>query len=261
MHFDINLLAATAIGVVCGYLNSMGSGGPAFAIPMLLWLGIPIHVANGSNRIGLIAGGLARIVVFHRAGRIRWREWRPVILPAMLGALVGASLEWRIPGDTLRQIIPLVLLGSLTLLLFGTSRFLRSDASAEVRIRPVHLVLAGFIGVWNGMLAIEAAVLYLILFVMGPRLPLADANVLKAICVFGGAVSAALIFAGHAEISWPLAGALACGNLAGAHLGAHHALKPAAQRWVFRLLIVALALELLGFLRIYWDEEVLRQFR
>jgi hypothetical protein len=47
----------------------------------------------------------------------------------------------------------------------------------------------------------------------------------------------------------------------GAYLGAHHALKPAAQRWVFKLLIVALALELLGFLRIYWDEEVLRQFR
>jgi uncharacterized protein len=244
------------IGLLCGYLNSMSSGGSALALPALLLLGIPAHVANGSNRIGLLVAGATRIAVFQKAGRIRWREWSPAILSAMMGALLGASIEHRIPEKLFGHFIPFVLVGSLALLLIGMKRFLRTQAFPKVRIRPIHLLIASLVGVWNGIIAIEAAAMYLILFVIGPGLTLQDANILKANCVFIGATVSSLIFAGLGQISWSIAIALACGNLVGSHLGARHALREGAQVWVYRLAVIALTIELFWYLRVHYSNEI-----
>ena len=41
-------------GVICGIVNVMGGGGLLIALPILLALGLPAGVSNGTNRISII---------------------------------------------------------------------------------------------------------------------------------------------------------------------------------------------------------------
>jgi uncharacterized protein len=52
-----------------------------------------------------------------------------------------------------------------------------------------------------------------------------------------------IVFSGNGDVDWRVASLLAIGSIAGAFLGAQLALGPHAAKWVFRLLILVLGLE------------------
>jgi uncharacterized membrane protein YfcA len=43
------------VGFVASVLNVIAGGGSFFTLPVLIFLGLPAAVANGTNRIGVIA--------------------------------------------------------------------------------------------------------------------------------------------------------------------------------------------------------------
>ena len=62
------LLLLAAVGVVSGFLNVMAGGGSLLTVPILLFMGIPGPVANGTNRIAILAQNLTATVTFFRRG-------------------------------------------------------------------------------------------------------------------------------------------------------------------------------------------------
>ena len=51
--WKIGLLFVT--GVVSGWINVLAGGGSILSVPVMVFLGLPGPVANGTNRIGIIA--------------------------------------------------------------------------------------------------------------------------------------------------------------------------------------------------------------
>ena len=43
-----------AVGIVAGTLNVIAGGGSFLALPVLIFLGLPATVANGTNRVAII---------------------------------------------------------------------------------------------------------------------------------------------------------------------------------------------------------------
>ncbi len=66
------LLLATA-GVAAGALNVVAGGGSFLILPLLLFLGLPSALANGTNRVGVIAQNLAASPAFIGIGRSNGR--------------------------------------------------------------------------------------------------------------------------------------------------------------------------------------------
>ena len=64
---------ALGAGVLCGFLNAAASSGSALTLPLLLSLGLPPAVANGTNRVCVLAGMVTASWRFQRAGVIPWR--------------------------------------------------------------------------------------------------------------------------------------------------------------------------------------------
>ena len=50
----LELLLLLVVGVVSGFLNVMAGGGSMLTVPLMIFMGIPGHVANGTNRIGIL---------------------------------------------------------------------------------------------------------------------------------------------------------------------------------------------------------------
>ena len=47
----VSILLLLVGGILCGVINVVGGGGSLFALPILLALGLPAQVANGTNRL------------------------------------------------------------------------------------------------------------------------------------------------------------------------------------------------------------------
>ncbi|MFT5134493.1 MAG: putative membrane protein YfcA, partial [Gammaproteobacteria bacterium] len=43
------------VGILAGFINVMAAGGSMITVPVMVFLGIPGPVANGTNRIAILA--------------------------------------------------------------------------------------------------------------------------------------------------------------------------------------------------------------
>ena len=56
------------VGVVAGFLNVLAGGGSLLTVPVMVFLGMPGPVANGTNRIAILAQNLSAITAFFKKG-------------------------------------------------------------------------------------------------------------------------------------------------------------------------------------------------
>jgi uncharacterized membrane protein YfcA len=67
MVYDPALLALLAVlGLIAGGVNTLAGGGSNLTLPMLMVLGLPPDVANGTNRVGVILQGVVAVHDLHR---------------------------------------------------------------------------------------------------------------------------------------------------------------------------------------------------
>ena len=53
-----------AAGLVAGFLNVMAGGGSLITLPILIFMGLPVAVANGTNRFAILVQNVAALASF-----------------------------------------------------------------------------------------------------------------------------------------------------------------------------------------------------
>jgi len=56
------------IGILAGFINTLAGGGSLLTLPILIFMGLPTAVANGTNRIAIIAQCMSAVAGFKRKG-------------------------------------------------------------------------------------------------------------------------------------------------------------------------------------------------
>jgi len=54
------------VGVVAGFFNTLAGGGSMITLPLLIFLGLPPSVANGTNRISIFFQTANANYIFHK---------------------------------------------------------------------------------------------------------------------------------------------------------------------------------------------------
>ena len=231
------------IGFIAGIINVVAAGGSFLTLPLLLFLGLPATVANGTNRIGVIAQNAAALWGFQRAAVIDWRWSLAISVPTLLGSLIGAWAALRMPEFAFRRVLSLVMIGMTLATLVHRSRRGAPPASAR---SPWHWnAVLGFFGVglYGGFL--QAGVGFLILAVTTlAGHDLVRGNAIKAVVVMLMTVLSLVVFAGTGNVDWRAGAALGAGSLLGGLLGVRLALLQGHQ-WlehVLTITVIAFAL-------------------
>ena len=50
----INIIAVLSIGAGAGFINILAGGGSFLTLPLLIFLGLPPNLANGTNRLAIL---------------------------------------------------------------------------------------------------------------------------------------------------------------------------------------------------------------
>lgn len=240
MSIAVEALALLLTGCGLAFANTLASSGSALSLPVLLAIGLSPELANGTNRVAVLAGALAATTSFARAGRIPWPTVRPLMVVAAFGAVIGAAISEVISPTTLHLAIVGALLVALMLLAVKPSRWL-NDSPSEPRVGPVQLMLIFAISVWAGFIVLDGMTYLLMALVLSVGLDVISANAAKAaIAVVIASVSLAVLAAGH-DVDWARATPLSVGAVLGGLLAARLAVHPAAARWIYRLLVLIIA--------------------
>ncbi|MDO9353659.1 MAG: sulfite exporter TauE/SafE family protein [Solirubrobacteraceae bacterium] len=138
----LEALALLVAGFGAGTINAIVGSGTLITFPTLLFLGYPPLVANVSNNIGLVAGGIGSI----RGYRDELAGHGPTIrrlLPAsIVGSATGALLLLVLPEDAFVAIVPVLIALALVLVVSGPSlnrRFAAAHARRAVDARDAAL--------------------------------------------------------------------------------------------------------------------------
>lgn len=219
-------------GLAAGTLNVIAGGGSFLTLPVLIFLGLPPSVANGTNRVGIFLQNVGAVWSFRRHGVFDRSAFLWAGVPATAGGAVGAGLALAISDRAFQQLLALLMVAISLRSLWSPLE--RSDrAQSLFATVPRGLVLAaGFFvaGVYGGF--VQAGVGYLVLAVTTlAGLDLLRGNSVKVsaiLCMTGLALA---IFAWKGRVNWLLGFVLAAGTILGGILGARLTVLK-GHRWV-----------------------------
>ncbi|MET0026476.1 MAG: sulfite exporter TauE/SafE family protein [Candidatus Thiodiazotropha sp.] len=235
--WQILLLALT--GVLAGWLNVMAGGGSLLTVPVMLFMGIPGPVANGTNRIAILAQNISAITAFKRKGHAEFKLGLSLAAAASLGALGGASIGIHLEGVWFDRILALVMVAVLILMATGHDRVKPSDGNDQPRNLLLGHVLMVGAGFWGGFIQIGVGFILMPILHRVLGLDLIRVNMYKVMIVLVYTIVALFIFASNLQLLWWTGLSLAVGNSIGGWLGAHMTISH-GEKLIRRVLYVAL---------------------
>lgn len=220
---------------LAGFVDAIAGGGGLITVPALLLAGASPIEALSTNKVQGSFGAATAALSYARAGQVNLQAQRIPALIALGAGVLGALLATRLPTETLKLIIPVILIG--VALFFALKRGLSDEDQAQ-RIKPSVFTafFVPLIGTYDGMIGPGAGAFYMIGFVT-----LAGYGILKAtahtkLLNFSSNIGGLVVFALFGSTWWFTGIAMGIAQIAGAALGAKVAMRVGAN--VIRPLLV-----------------------
>ena len=233
------LLAAlllVPVGFVAGAINVVAGGGSFLTLPLLIFMGLPHNVANGTNRLAILIQTAAATAAFRRADAIPVPVMIRLGAAAVLGAGLGSTLAVHVGEATFLRFL------SIVMVLFTLFPLLQVEAPDRKGSPQVGAgLLAGFliVGFYGGFL--QAGVGFLSLGATSwAGYGLVAGNAIKVACIFLFSIVSLSVFALNGVVDWGVGLALGIGTFGGALVGARLTLK-AGDR-ILRFVVAAATL-------------------
>ena len=250
MEFNfLHVLLLFGTGIAAGFLNTVAFGGSLIALPVLIFLGLPTAVANGTNRVAIFFQNFSAIMGFRRKGVSDFGYSILLAIPAVIGAVIGAIIAVDIKDAVFNLILAVVMITMLVLTLINpTERLKDRIESGDKRSKIIAMVVFFFIGIYGGFIQAGVGLLIITALRLLTGMDLVRTNAIKVLVIFCYTVVALGIFIMEKQVDWALGVTLAIGNATGAWLGSHWAVEK-GDKWIRVVLIVAV----LGFaIRLVW---------
>jgi uncharacterized membrane protein YfcA len=227
-------------GLFAGAINTVAGGGSMLTVPLLVLAGVPGNAANGSNRVGILTSNVAAVATFRRLGVDGLRHASRVVVPVVLGGLIGSFAVGRVLDDAaFERVFGLLMIPLVILSVRRPTNATEEHAWSTAKVVIVFLL----IGIYGG--AFQAGVgLVLLAALTRSGFDLVMSNSIKVIVNTAVTVVALPVFILNGDVEWVPALVLAAGFVVGGWLGAQASFR-GGEVLIRRVMVVA-ALGLAG---------------
>lgn len=241
-YTTIGLLFFT--GIFAGAVDAIVGGGGLISLPVLFSIGLPPHLALGTNKFQGTLGTFVATRRYYLAGLLDLRLLFRGLLFGLLGAIGGAIMAQWISNRWLEQMIPLLLLVVFIIVLCCPKLGLE-DRPSRLSVTYFYPLFGLILGVYDGFLGPGTGTFWVfcIAYFLGQNLKNATAqakvfnlksNIIATICFIFGR-----------NIDYSIALCMVFGQIIGAYLGTHLAIQQGA-RFIRPVFITVVALTILS---------------
>jgi len=244
-----NLFLVVVIGVLSGFLNTLSGSGSVLSLAMLMFMGLPANVANGTLRIAIFMQNIVGVASFKKKKVFEFKEGVWLALPAIVGSIIGAQLAININEKMMNMTIGGLLVFLFFIVLYKPDAWVKGQAGL-IKSKPsfLQIVIFFFIGLYGGFIQAGVGFFLLAGLVLGAGFDLVKANAIKVFIVLLYTPFALAIFMYNDQIDYKLGFTLAIGNMIGAWLAVHFASSWGAKfvRYILLFVMVFASMKFLG---------------
>lgn len=246
MYLTSHILLATSLALVGGVLSALGGGGGLITLPTLLFvLGLPPHMAIGTNKLLGTLVTFTASTTYYKKGYIDWKNLATMIAPNIVGTIAGFLVLQLVGPEALTMLIEITICVVAVFILLP----IKVKDTTKKRGLPfwcslVVLFLLGFYGsfIGSGYGAIATPIVSLVL---GIEL-LASNALSRCLCCISNLI-AFLLFAYYHQVNY-MAGflmgvAIIVGGVIGSLIGVRFGSKA--------IRLVTVSVVLLTFIRVF----------
>jgi uncharacterized membrane protein YfcA len=244
--------AVIAAGFACGFINTLAGSGSLITLPLLIFLGLPATVANGTNRVAILLQNVVAVSSFKQQKVLDFKRGMLLAIPAAIGGIIGAQIAVSLDEETMRRVIGALMAIMLVVLIVRPKRWLEGRPEMLGK-NPgwIQYIIFFFIGMYGGFIQAGVGIFLLAGLVLAAGYDLVKANAVKLLIVLFFTIFALIVFILNDQVVWEIGLILAIGNMGGAWIASRMAVKKGATfvRYVLMAVVAISAVLLLGNIR------------
>jgi uncharacterized membrane protein YfcA len=215
---ELEALAVLAAGAVAGGVNTVVGSGSLITFPTLLAVGYSPVVANVSNCVGLVPGGVAGSFGYRRELRGQWGRCAMLAVGTTLGAIVGGILLLELPGEVFDAVVPVLILLAVALMALRPSPKVHAGASNDAG----GIASSFGVGIYGGYFGAAQGIILMSLLRLSYAENLQVLNAIKNVLAGVANAVAGVLFIVVANVAWGAAALIAGGSIAGSLVAARY---------------------------------------
>jgi uncharacterized membrane protein YfcA len=228
------------VGIFTGFLNTVAGGGSLISMPILIFMGLPGTVANGTNRVAILAQNFFAVGGFHSKGiKLPFPYTYFLSGVSLIGGLIGAWLATDISDLVFNRILAGVMIAvGLSIVLDRSSKKNTGEEKMTTGRQALGTVLFFFLGIYGGFLQAGIGFLVIALLRHVNNFSLIKINYIKVFAAILYTGAAVVIFALQGKVIWAIGLFLAVGQGLGGWYASRWSVA-AGEKWIKRILVVA----------------------
>ena len=213
--YDIFLLIGA--GVFAGFVNTIAGGGSLLTLPLLIFMGLPPAVANGTNRIAIAVSSLSANIGYASKNIKTYPFSIYLGIAAIFGAILGARIAIEIDGAIFNRILAIIMIVVVLIMVFKPKM---ADHTSQERTSGKYLFISliafFFIGIYGGFINAGIGFIIMLFLNIFNKINLVLVNAVKVGVVFIYTIAALVTFAISGNVNWLYGLILAVGTSVGA---------------------------------------------
>ena len=240
-HYPLLILA----GFFAGFINTMAGGGSLLTLPLLIFMGLPSAVANGTNRIAIFMSAFSATAGFKSKGVSNYPFNAYLGFAGLLGALIGAQIAIDIEGDLFNKILAVIMIIVVLLIVFKPDiDYKNLSERLTGKYLFISMIAFFFIGIYGGFINAGIGFVIMLFLHYYNKLDLVKVNATKVVIVLIYTTGAIVTFALADKINWVYGLFLASGNFLGVWTSSRWSVKKGEKTIKIFLLVMVILMSI-----------------
>lgn len=249
-------LVLLAAGFLAGIINTLAGNGSILTITALsVAAGLPVGMANGTNRVGVTFQVLVGLRTFLKSGKTDFKGIWKIAIPTVIGSILGAYIAVEVGKSNeiwLSRVIGGVMVFMLFLVLNNPKKWVEENKNRKELALPWLMLIFLAVGFYGGFIQAGVGVIMLVVLMSATSYDLTNANAVKLLLTLLLNIPAFAIFIWSGQIEWIAGLTLSVAQMIGALWAAKFAVgHPKANYWIRAILVGIIIIAIVRFLGIY----------
>lgn len=245
----LEVIALIVSGLFVGFINTLAGGGTIISLTVLMILGLPANVANGTNRIPIIIQNIVAVRNFKKKKVLDTTKGFILGIPTVIGSIIGSMIVIKLNERIIEMCFGVIMLIMLFFLIYKPSAWLKgSEELMKKKTSPWLIFIFFLIGLYGGFIHVGVGYFLLIGLVIGAGYDLVRGNALKNFIVLLYVPFTLIVFVFNDHIRWDYGLVHSIGNFIGAYIASKWATDWGANfvRWMLVVIIFLSSLQMFG---------------
>jgi len=244
----ITLVILALVAFAAGFIDAVAGGGGMLTVPALLSIGLPPHIALGTNKLAASFASSTAAITFYYKQLFNPKLWTHAFLATLIGATLGTLLVDALSTEWLEKALPLIILATAIYTIWHKT----PDANKNLLPKPckalkkTQWIQGSILGFYDGVAGPGTGAFWTVSSMAIYRMNILLSSGLAKAMNFTSNVTSLVTFAFLGHINWLLGLTMGVCLMAGAFVGAHSAIRFGATfiRPVFVTVVSILSIKL-----------------